>query len=303
MPLPHHIAVVSLSSDVNMRSLLQATAAIQKQVTRDFCPIWDIQATVDAFGHLFDVPNDYHHVVLFGDDRELIDVLVRTIGEEPALRLLDSFERNTISGIHLNALTNQPFALVSVAEPWTILLSHEVLEMLADPWGNQLVAAPHPEWRDRRVRYLVEVCDPCLSTWYPVNGVPVADFYTPRYFDPVANPGVRYSFTGAIERPQQILEGGYVTYVDPTDSALYQWHHGAVEPVRLAGLPELARSTAPLRTISDSSEFTPKVTVEVLHAAGTARGGDRPLDSVTEAAEGAALSTAEALYSLTRGLG
>ena len=36
--------------------------------------------------------------------------------------------------------------------------------------------------------------------WYPVNGVPVSDFYTPRYFEPVRTDGTRYSFTGEIER-------------------------------------------------------------------------------------------------------
>jgi hypothetical protein len=58
MPLPHHIAIVSLTSEVSMRSLLQATAALQKQVTRDFMPIWGFPATVDAFEDLHSVPND-----------------------------------------------------------------------------------------------------------------------------------------------------------------------------------------------------------------------------------------------------
>jgi hypothetical protein len=303
VPLPHHIAILSLTSDVSTRSLLQATAAIQKQVTRDFGPIWGIQATVDAFDDLLDVPNDYHHVALFGDSDELMHTLVATIGEEPALRLLDAFDHETISGIHLNALTNQPFALVSVDDPWTVVLSHEVLEMLADPWGNQLVAAPHPLRRQQRVRYLVEVCDPCMSTWYPVNGVPVADFYTPRYFDPVVNSGVRYSYTGSIEHPQQILEGGYVTYIDPADSALYQLHHGREDPIRLAGLPELATSAVPLRTIVDMNPNTPRVTLDSVSPAGTAVAVDGPLVGVAEAAQGAALNTAEALYSLVKGLG
>ena len=73
--------------------------------------------------------------------------------------------------------------------------------------------------------------------------------------------------------------------------------------VRLAGLPELARSAVPLRTISDSSPLTPKVTVDAVSPAGTAFAVDRPLRGIAEAAEGAALNTAEALYSLAKGLG
>ena len=58
--------------------------------------------------------------------------------------------------------------------------------MIADPFGNRLVAAMHPLDPRQRVKYLLEICDPCQAMWYPVNGVPVSDFYTPRYFDPVA---------------------------------------------------------------------------------------------------------------------
>lgn len=303
MPLPHHVAIVSLTKEVSTRSLLQATAALQKQVTRDFTPIWGFPATVDAFEDLQSVPNDYHPVVLFGDVDELCDSVAAAIGTEPAERLLDEFETGSISGIHLNALTRQPFALVSVADPWTVVLSHEVLEMLADPWGNHLVAAPHPTRPSQRVKYLIEVCDPCLSRWYPVNGVPLADFYTPRYFDPVGVPGLRYSFTGAIEAPRQILEGGYLTFLDPADSVLYQLHAGSDEPIVLAGLADLAASSAPLRTVVDTNPRTPRIDIATLRPADNAAAVDGPFIGVSEAAEGAALNTAEALYSLARGLG
>src|SRR4051812_7255736 len=303
MPLPHHVAIVSMTRQISMRSVLQATAAIQKQVTRDFAPLWGVPATVDAFDSLHSVPNDYHPVVLFGDADELATAVVDAIGEQPAERLLDEFENGSVAGIHLNALTRQPFALVSALDAWTVVLSHEVLELLADPWGNQLVAAPHPTRLTERVKYLIEVCDPCLSRWYPVNGVPVSDFYTPRYFDPVGVPGVRYSYTGAITQPREILEGGYLTYIDPRDSVLYQLQHGSDEPMMLAGLADLARSSAPLRTLVDTNPKTPRVELGILRAADNAIASDNPLIGVTEAAEGAALNTAEALYSLARGLG
>ena len=53
--------------------------------------------------------------------------------------------RAASTGIHLNAFTRQPFALVAAADAWTVVLSHEVLEMLADPWGNHLIAARTPD--------------------------------------------------------------------------------------------------------------------------------------------------------------
>jgi hypothetical protein len=303
LPLPQHIAIVSLTSAISTRSLLQVTAALQKQVTRDFVPIWGFPATVDAFADLTSVPNDYHPVILFGDPDELASELEASVGQVPATQLLDELERGTLSGIHLNALTRQPFALVSAGDAWTVVLGHEVLEMLADPSGNHLIAAAHPTQPRQRVKYLIEVCDPCLSHWYPVNGVPLPDFYTPRYFDPVHVNGIRYSYTGSIERPRQILEGGYLTFLDPHDSGLYQLHHGSEQPVKLAGLQELARSSAPLRTLVDTNPRTPQVTTAMLRPAESAAAADNPYYGVLEAAEGSALCTAGALYSLATGVG
>lgn len=48
-----------------------------------------------------------------------------------------------------------------------------------------------------------------------VNGVLVSDFYTPHFFDPVKNASVRYSFTGAIDKPRQVLRGGYISWHNP----------------------------------------------------------------------------------------
>jgi hypothetical protein len=70
-----------------------------------------------------------------------------------------------------------------------------------------------------RVEYLVEVCDPSedIKYSYQVNGVTVSDFYTPHYFDPVASAGVRYSFTGAIDAPRKVLDGGYISWRNPVN--------------------------------------------------------------------------------------
>jgi hypothetical protein len=301
VPLTDHIALVSLTNDVPTRSFLQAAAALQKQITRDFTPIWGLPATVDAFADLASVPSDYHPVVLFGDPKELEQRLEFAIGEEHAEDLIDDFERGRMSGLHLNAYTRQPFALVAVTETWSVTLSHEVLEMIADPFGNRLIAAAHPLDRAQRVKYLLEVCDPCQAVWYPVNGVPVADFFTPRYFDPVRVDRSRYSFTGALEYPLEIAEGGYLTWIDPKDSGLYQLAAGDAEPVLLADLVQLARSTAPLRTIVDTNPRTPQLSGEVLTAAGSALAAFNAYGAVAEASEGAGLRTAQAVVSLTGG--
>jgi hypothetical protein len=301
--LTDHVALVSLTSEVSTRSLMQAAAALQKQITRDFTPFWGLQATVDAFEDLASVPSDYHPVVVFGDPDELLGRLEFAIGGEYAAQLIDDFERDRLSGLHLNAFTRQPFALVAASDAWSVTLSHEVLEMIADPFGNRLIAAAHPVDRGERVKYLLEVCDPCQAMWYPVNGVPVADFYTPRFFDPVEVDRSRYSFTGAIERPLQILDGGYLSWIDPEDSGLYQLGANDTQPVLLADLVQLARSTAPLRTVVDANQQTPPLTRESLTPASSAAAALGAYDAVREASEGAALRTAEAVVSLATGAG
>jgi hypothetical protein len=300
VPLTDHIALVSLTSDVPTRRLLQAAAAVQKQITRDFTPYWGIRATVDAFESLDDIPSDYRPVVLFGDAEELLGQLEFAIGEQYATALVDDFERNQMSGLHLNAFSRQPFALVAAVDEWSVILSHEVLEMITDPFGNRLVAATHPIDPKQRVTYLLEVCDPCQSMWYAVNGVPVSDFYMPKYFDPVGPERSRYSFTGALEYPLQILDGGYLSWIDPMDSGLYQLIGGESKPRLLASERELAGSTAALRTVVDTNAGTPRPTRETVAPAFTAPGAAGGPDAVREASEGTALRTRQAVLSLAR---
>lgn len=298
MPLTDYVALVSLTSDIPTRTLLQVTAALQKQVTRDFGPIWGLPATIDAFEDLSSVPSDYYPIVIFGDADELRMRLVAEIGEQPALQLIEEFESGRVTGIHLNSFTRQPFALVSATDAWTVAASHELLEMLADTYGNRLVGAAHPTRPDLRVKYLLEVCDPCQTAWYPVNGVRVSDFYTPRYFDPVSVGASRYSFTGALEYPLHVLDGGYVTFLDPGESALYQWHGPGTEPVLLADFARLAATNVPLRTLVDSHPASPRITEESLHPAGSAAAAADADAAVLGASRGAARRTAEAIISV-----
>jgi hypothetical protein len=303
MPLSDYVALVSLTSDITSRELMLGAAAIDKQVTRDFSPTWGLPASVSAFADLQSVPSDYHPVVLFNRPEELAGRLDFALGPERAAQLLDEFDRELVSGLHLNAVTRQPFALVAADENWPVTASHECLEMIADPYGNRLIAAAHPLDAARRVNYLVEVCDPCLATWYPVNGVPVSDFYTPRYFDPVRTDGTLYSFTGEIDYPLRVLLGGYLTYVDPADSRLYQIQDGRPEPVLIATLAELMRGNLPLRTLVDNNPLTPQVATASLRQASSAAAAAGVEGGVSLAARSTAIQVAEAVFSIRSGRG
>ena len=91
-----------------------------------------------------------------------------------------------------------------MSDSWSLTALHEMLEMLADPFGNRLVPGQSPKPDQGRVEFLVEVCDPSEADefGYTVNDILVSDFYTPHFFDPVKADGVRYSFTGAITEPR-----------------------------------------------------------------------------------------------------
>lgn len=191
-----HVAVVSEMdpSELPFSQLATVSAALSKQVARDFAPIWEVNATVDAFPSLDDVPAGYWPVTIKDD-----------IGEPSA------------AGFHTDKNGN-PFALVQFSPSWSLTASHEVLEMLADPFGNRVVGSRSPIDDKSRVEILVEVCDPSedASFSYTVNGVTVSDFYTPRYLEPDSTPGVRYSFNNSITKPRQVLKGGYISFHDLT---------------------------------------------------------------------------------------
>jgi hypothetical protein len=298
MPLIDHVALVSLTRTISTRHLMQVGAAVQKQVTRDVAPLWGIRATVDTFERLEDIPNDYHPVVLFGDPDELLPQLEVKIGDLGAARLVQQFQAGRIGGLHLNAFTRQPFSLIKVEDGWSVAVSHETVEMLIDPYGNRLIGAAHLLDPEERVKYLVEVCDPVQTVGYTVNGWLVSDFYTPRFFDPVHNPAAFYSFTGAIDRPLQLVEGGYISWIDPRDSRLYQLQGGTDEPVLVADISSLARTSTPLRTVVDTNALTPRLVPSEVRPARSAIDPASSHRAVRNASQASALRSAEAFLSL-----
>src|ERR1700731_3569877 len=57
---------------------------------------------------------------------------------------------------------------------------------------------------------------------YTINGVQVSDFFTPHFFDPVQSAGVRYSYTGALTAPRQVLKDGYLSWYVPASKRWWQ---------------------------------------------------------------------------------
>ena len=226
MGLVAHLALVSESPSLDAAMLTVVAAALQKQISRDLGPAWDLDGTISAFVSLEDVPPGFWPVIV----RDDIEV--------------------DAAGVHCDE-NGQPFALVAMGRHWSITASHEVLEILVDPFGRRLVSGPSLKPEQGRVDYLVEVADPVGDQTYQVNGIAVSDFYTPRYFDPVRSAGVQYSFTGVIDGPRQVLDNGYLTWHDPVGNEWWQLSRFVPGPARVDSLGAVLNTPCGVRAAVD----------------------------------------------------
>jgi hypothetical protein len=229
------LALVADTHGVTCSHLNRIAAALQKQATRDFGPIWGITATIDGFERLEDVPIGYWPIIVRDD-----------IGTPGA------------AGVHLDE-NKQPFSLVQFSDSWSLTASHEMLEMLVDPFGSRLVAGQSPKPDQGRVEFLVEVSDPTedAAFGYTVNGMLVSDFFTPQFYDPVAAPGVRYSFGGHLDGPRRIAKGGYLSWHDPVSDHWWQQTWFDSDQPEFRDLGRLTDSTGSLRSAIDTRTRTP----------------------------------------------
>jgi hypothetical protein len=210
MTNPQEVVIVDATGTIDPEFLYRAAAAIHKHVTLDLTSIWShVNARVTAVPSLDALPE----------------------GSWPVLMLHQSDLPDGAGGVHLDE-DNQPFAKVAVTADasWTIDACHEIDEMLIDPTGNRLKVSRGIEISqdgtdvvdgEGLFHYLVEACDPCedAAFAYEIDGIAVSDFITPHFYDSVVVAGRKYSFTGAIERPRQLLKGGYISF----ENALRQW--------------------------------------------------------------------------------
>jgi hypothetical protein len=65
--LPINLALVSEVAGHDPSDVARVTAALQRQITRDFGPIWEVSASVDAFPRLEDVPVGYWPMIVETD--------------------------------------------------------------------------------------------------------------------------------------------------------------------------------------------------------------------------------------------
>jgi len=186
------IAVLNASTLIDFDELLAATAALQIQVSRDFAPAWNVDA----------------------------ELAVVRPGEKPPtgtwwIVTLDNSDLGAALGYHDLTPEGLPMAKVFVetakktGQEWTVLFSHEILEMLADPFICLTALAPSAYGA---VLYAYENCDACQSdnSGYRIDGHLVSNFCLPAWFDASRFGGAdRFDFRGQIKQPFELLPGGY----------------------------------------------------------------------------------------------
>lgn len=94
-------------------------------------------------------------------------------------------------------------------QSWTVTLSHELLEMLADPWINWMA-----QGEDGKI-YALEVADAVEADelGYEIDGVLVSDFVTPGWFE--QNENDRVDFKQRISHRLELALGGYISVLSP----------------------------------------------------------------------------------------
>jgi hypothetical protein len=210
--LPIHVALTTLTPRVSQQELARIAAALQIQVTRDFAPLWHVDATVSAFA-FDDVPVGYCPIIV-----------------------QDVIEECGSAGVHRTEDDEAPYILVRHGPTWSLTASHELLELLADPTGARRIRGEGQSRQRGPVQYLLEVCAPCedIATAYGIDDVVVSDFCTPAFFASCEQSSARYSFSGAIRKPLQVLPNGYLTWFG-ADGLIYQARADADGDVEVDG--------------------------------------------------------------------
>lgn len=218
--LPVHVALVDDTGQIPAQQLAQAAGALSQQVAADFAPVWKVNATVGAY------PQAPAGVW--------------------AIHVQAQLDQPGALGYHTSE-NNQPVSLVEFTPDWTITVSHELLEMLADPWGNRMHPAELPAGLEAhhqdfglpsptsRVSYLLEVADPCEARSYPLGGVSVSDFLLPGWYRTMPARHPAYSHAGGCAQPRQVADGGYVSFATPDGSWWQTFNQGGHLDVQSLG--------------------------------------------------------------------
>jgi len=206
-----NLTVANISTGVAAADFEAAIAAIARQVTEHFLPEWGATANLSGIAASRADPNapipGNHDAIIYLGDRS----------NDPTNGVDD------VLGYHSTNYALLPYGFVYLdictkyGDKWTSTLSHEVLELLADPTAVLSVAGSAPNGAQGTVQYDLEVCDPTEGDTYEIDTVTVSNFVGRSYFGMVGGSGntnyLKLDLAAFGVRPK-----GYLQYEDGSDT-------------------------------------------------------------------------------------
>jgi hypothetical protein len=175
----------------------RVVAALEKQVQRDFAPIWNISAEIRYVGKAEKARDEAWQLVLL----------------DSAGGYDDGYHELTRAGLPLGRV----FLRTATKEKtgWASTASHEVLELLANPETTFGVFVQDSSSGSRVYSY--EVCDPVQDDpyCYVIDGFHMSDFVYPAWFETWHAPrSVPFDHARKLERPFEVPKGCYACYYE-----------------------------------------------------------------------------------------
>lgn len=186
------VAVTNASTCLTDAQVEAALPALQKQVTNDFRAYWELDCTLSYLPKEQGLTAGWWQIV---------------ITDNPDQAGALGYHEMTSEGTPLGKV----FAKLDLdsGSSWTVTLSHELLEMLADPWIDWCAVGS-----DTKI-YALEVCDAVEADGlgYEIDGVLLSDFVTPAWFEPAE--ADRLDFKQHLSKELELATGGYISILDP----------------------------------------------------------------------------------------
>jgi hypothetical protein len=206
-----NLTIANISTEIGSDDFQAAVAAIGRQVSEDFKPEWGIDAnlrgaTLDLGNNPAPIVGNHDAIIYLGDQSQDPNT-----GIDNALGYhADNFEGVPYGFVYLDVCAE-------IGEPWSSVLSHEVLELLGDPTAAIAVIGPAPDGSGDNVYYDLEVCDPTQGDLYQIDSVTVSNFVGQAYFGLPGGSGDT-NYLKLDLQPFGVRPNGYFQYEDSDGS-------------------------------------------------------------------------------------